>query len=76
MVVVGKKDGFCGGADGTNTLEVGDRSGGRDGRDGVKGGGRCEGGKTSGAFGDSLLVGLVAGTAVLGDGLKSAGDEW
>ena len=78
MVFVGEKDGVCGGADGMNSLEEGDGIGGRDGRDGVKGGGRYEGGKNSSAFGDSLLVGLDADTAVLGDGhgLKAAVGEW
>ena len=41
-VFVGEKYGVCGGMDGTmNSLEEGDRIGGRDGRDEVKGGGRC-----------------------------------
>ena len=56
-------------------MEEGDRIGGRAGRDEVKGGGRCEGGRNSGAFGDSLLVGWGAGTAVLGGGLMAGEDE-
>ena len=61
MVFVGEKYGVCGGTDGINSLEEGDKIGDRDGRDEVKGGGRCEGGRNSSAFGDSLLVGWGCG---------------
>ena len=76
MVFVGEEDGFCGETDGMNSFEEGDRIGGRDGRDEVKGGGRCGGGMNSGAFGDSLLDVGGAGTAALGVGLKAAEGEW
>ena len=54
----------------------GERVGGRDGRVGGKGGGRCAGGVNFGAFGDRVEDFDEAGTAVHGDRLVVAGGEW
>ena len=76
MVLVGDYDGGCDGADGMNSLDRGERIGGRDGSADIKRGGRCAGGMNSGAFGDKLDKIGIAGTAVLGAGLEAAGGEW
>ena len=76
MGLVGEYEGGYDGADGMNSLTEGKRIGGEDGSAEVRRGGRCAGGMNSGAFGDKLNKIVVAGTAVLGAGLKAAEGEW